>query len=339
MASLAQLKKRKGNLKKLQEKLENSNNSGAPRDERIWKPKFNPEKGRGTAIVRFLPPIEGESFVEVKTHSFTGPGGNYFDIARETIGEDDPIQIAAINGFRKAKHTDDKRYKEEAKKFLPRSQYYANVVVLRDEENPENVGKVMIFQFGRQIYGKLEKAIKPEYDDVDPFDPFDLWEGADFRIRMSAKEIPDQKTGKMITVPTYEDSSFDRTSEFMEGDEEKLEELFNKTYDLSEFVDPSKVKSFEDVAERFKRVMGKPYNWLDPDAVAEAAQEADQQRAMDQQQSEPDPAPSTDSDEGEPPFDGGRRVDNSSGDDDDNDDEGGEEESPLARFKRLSGQS
>lgn len=323
MSKLAQLKKNRGaNLKNLQKKLEESSQGGAPRDERIWKPKFNPEKGKGTAIVRFLPPVEGDPFVEVKSYSFNGPGGNYWDLALQTIGEKDPIQLAAISAFCKAKHDGDERLRSQAKKWLPGSKFYANVYIIKDEENPENEGKVKIFMFGKQIYNFIEKAIQPEFDDVDPYDPFDLWEGADFKIRMVGKKIPDSKdSSKMVTVPNYENSEFDRPSEFMDGDEDQLEEIVEQTHDLSEFVDPKKFKSFDEVAERFKAVTGKPYNWLSADAVEEHVQEKEKEREHDMAQDndngsdkhrEPDPEPE-------------------SGDDD--------EEDPVAKFRKLAGRA
>ncbi len=270
MASLKDLKKKRGsNLKKLQEKLEQSQNNGAPRDERLWWPKFNKEKGKGTCIVRFLTPKENDAYVEEKSYSFNGPGGNFWDFARQTIGEEDPVQIAAINCFRKAKATGDERYKVEGKKFMPQSKYYANVMVIKDEENPENEGKVFIYRFGRQIYMMIEEKIKPEFDDVEAMDPFDYWEGADFVIRMVGKEIPDKRTGQKVLVPNYEKSSFADPSEFLEGDEDAIDAIYQQTYDLAPFIDPSKAKSFDEVAERFKKVMNKPYNWLSDEGVEE----------------------------------------------------------------------
>lgn len=325
MANLAALKKKRGsNLKKLQEKLEQSSQGGRPRDERIWKPKFNAEKGKGTCIVRFLPASDGDPFVEEMTYSFNGPGGNFYGLARQTLGEDDPIQIAAINAFRKAKTDEDKNLREQAKKFLPKRQYYANVYIIKDQEVPENEGKVMIWKFGPAIYKKVKAAIQPEFDDVDPMDPFDLWDGADFKIRMVGTEIPDSKTGKMITVPNYDNSEFDKQSEFMDGDEDHLEEIVEKTYDLSEFIDPEKFDSFEKAAERFKTVTGKPYNWLTSDGVEEHVQEKEQSREMDQQQ---------DNDSG---VDQHREEPQPESKEEEPDDD---EEDPVEKFRRLAGQS
>lgn len=321
MSKLAALKKNKGNnLKKLQEKLEQSNNSGAPRDERIWKPKFNKEKGKGTCVVRFLTPVEGDAFIEMKSYNFSGPGGKFWGNALQTINEKDPVQIAAINGFKKAKAEGDERLKNECKKFLPRSDFFAWVYVIKDEEAPENEGKVKIFKFGRQIYGFIEKALQPEFDDVDPMDPFDLWEGANFKIRMVGREIPESQTGKKILVPNYENSEFDRQSEFMDGDEDELEAIVEQTTDLSEFIAPEKFKSFDEVAKMFKDAMKKPYNWLSEDGVQEHVEQQEQEKEMEEKQDNSSNAGKYDEPESE------EEEDQSQDDDDD----------PIARFKRLA---
>jgi len=333
MSKLSALKKKRGsNLKKLQEKLESANQGSRPRDERIWKPKFNKDKGKGVCVVRFLPAGEGEPFVHQMSYSFNGPGGNFYGLARQTIGEEDPVQIAAINGFVKAKNEGDKELKEKTKKFLPKHQYFANVYVVKDEEVPENEGKVFIWQFGPAIYKKVEAAINPEYDDEEAIDPFDLWEGADFKIRMKSTEIPDSRTGKKITVPNYDDSEFMKKSEFMDGDEDKLEEIVEQTYDLAEFIDPKLFDSFDKVAERFKKVLGKPHNWLDPEGVKEHVEDKEQEDKMEQEQDNDDGSDDHREDgnkkEEEEPE---KEEESKSGNDDDDDDD------PVARFRKMAG--
>lgn len=324
MSKLAQLKKKRGNsLKTLQEKLEQQNTS-YQKDERIWKPKFNKDKGKGKCVVRFLPANDGDPFVELMTYSFNGPGGNFYGNARQTIGEDDPVQIASINMFKKAKHEEDKDLKNKALKFLPKRNYYANVYIVKDEEEPDNEGKVFIYQFGPAIYKKLKEKIQPEFDDEEPMDPFDLWDGADFIIRMVANEIPDSKTGKKIVVPNYDKSEFESPSEFMDGDEEKLEEIVDKTYDLSEFIDPAKFDSFEKAAERFKTVTGKPYNWLSEGGVQEHIDEKEEESTLNEEQ---------DNDDG---SDDHREQEKETGSIDYNDSPQDDEEDPVERFKRLA---
>lgn len=334
MSKLAALKKNRGeNLKKLQEKLEQQSGGGFVKDDRIWKPKYNEKKGKAqTAVVRFLTPKEGDPFVHVQSYQFKDKGGNYWDLARQTIGEKDPIQIAAINAFRKAKADNDASLREYAKKFMSKSAYYANVYIIKDEENPENEGQVKIFQFGRQIFQFIEKAINPEYDDKDPLDPFDYWDGADFKIRMVGKEIPDRNTGNKVIVPNYEDSEFSSASAFLNGDEDAIDEVYQKTFDLSEFVAPDKFKSFEEVCEAFKRVTGKPYNWLSSEGVEEHVQSLQDKEDLDKSVDHGDYHQEEDDDnsleESKP------QAEETSGSND-----APEGESAIERFKRLAKQS
>lgn len=325
MSSLASLKKKRGaNLKKLQEKLEQSSHTGAPKDARIWKPKFNTEKGKGTYTVRFLPPKDGEAFVEQLSYSFHGPGGNFYGLARQGVGEEDPVQIASINTFRKAKAEGDAGLKEHAKKWLPKRKYFANVYVIKDGEVPENEGKVFIWQFGPAVYKFIKEAIQPEFDDQEIMDPFDLWSGCDFNIRLVGTEIPDNRTGKMVKVPNYDKCSFAKEpSEFMDGDEEVLEKIIDSTYDLTEFNDPSKVDSFEKVAERFKTVTGKPYNSLSQEGIDESV--ADEEKKIELDNTQDNSSPVKDP---EPKVEKEKVLDTQ---DDD-------EEDPVARFKRLASQ-
>lgn len=322
--SLASLKKKRGaNLKKLQEKLEQS--SGAPKDARLWKPKFNADKGKGSYTVRFLPTKDGDPFIEQLSYSFTGPGGNFYGLARQGIGEDDPVQIASINTFRKAKADGDAGLKEHAKKWLPKRKYYANVYVIKDGEVAENEGKVFIWQFGPAVYKFIKEAIQPEFDDQKAIDPFDLWEGSDFNIRLVGTEIPDSRTGNMIKVPNYDKCSFATSpSEFMDGDEEVLEKIIDSTYDLTEFNDPSKVDSFEKVAERFKVVTGKPYNSLTQEGIDESV--AEEENKIEMQNNQDNSSPVKEPDE---PKEKEVELDTS--------DE--EDEDPVAKFKRLARQS
>lgn len=341
MSKLAQLRKSRGsNLKQLQKKLEDSKqqSGGTTRDDRIWKPKFNKEKGKGRCVVRFLPAKTGEPFAERSNYSFTGRGGNFYDVARRSDGLEDPVQIAAISAFRQAKATGDEALKKRAIGWLPKSRYFANVYIVKDEEVPENEGKVFVFEYGPAINSFIEKAINPEFDDVEPFDPFDLWAGADFTIRMVGKDIPDKKTGKKVTVPNYDESSFGQPSEFMGGDEEVLEQIFEQTYDLTEFSGTDKMKSFEDVAARFEKVTGHPYNWLDDGATEERSQKIDEDQEREEQQA-PDPnvdkhrAKEEQEDSDDIPF----------GDTDKNptkeDAPAPEDEDPVAKFRRLASQS
>jgi len=164
------------------------------------------------------------------------------------------------------------------------------VLVIKDEERPENEGKIMIFEYGYQIAKMVEEKLKPEFEDIQAQDIFDFWDGSDFIIRMTGNKIPDSRTGKTVVVPNYEKSSFSESSELFDGDDEKIDEIYQKTYDLSEFVDPKLFKSFDEVAEKFEKVTGVPYNYLKEGGLEEHAEKVikKQQEEFDQNTPEDD---------------------------------------------------
>lgn len=321
----SKLKKNRGNsLAALTEKLEELNKGGSSKqkDERIYRPAFDKKAGKNQAIVRFLPAKEGDPFVRVFSHGFKGPGGWYIENSRSTIGEEDPVGISNGLYWRKGEAEGNESLKNIARARKRKTTYYANVLVLKDSMNPELEGKVMIYQFGSQIYSMIEKAIKPEFEDDDPIDPFDLWNGADFKIKMVGREIPDSRTGEKVMVPNYESSEFARPSELFEGDDEKKEEVFNQTYDLSEFV---VVKDFDELAKQFKRATGEEYNALEGGDPAEAVADRVMQQAQQAAQQDNSPAVGPSVDPSDLPFDP-----------DPSDKE--EEDDVMAMFRRLAEQ-
>lgn len=288
MVDFSKLKQNRGStLAALTAKLDDMNKGGFQKDERIYKPGFSKTEGKGYAVVRFLPNAHGDNFVRVFSHSFNGPGGWYIENSRSTIGEDDPVGLANQALWNKAEAEGNEAMKNIAKKRKRATKYYACVYVVKDQFNPDAVGKVMIYEFGPQIFKKIEQLAKPEFEDDKPIDPFDMWSGADFKIKIVGKEMPSDKGGKVI-VPNYENSEFAGPSEFLNDDEER-EAMFKKTHDLSSFL---KVKSFDELAERYKKVTGEAHDILSKggDVASGAAARLVQQQALASNQT-PTPEP------------------------------------------------
>lgn len=289
MVDFAKLRANKGSsLAKLTEKLESMNtSSGGQKDERMFKPGFDKKESKGYAVIRFLPAQNGDPFVKRISHGFQGQGGWYIETSRVTAGhEDDPVAVSNRLYWAKGEAEGNDALKNVSRKRKRVTKFYANVYVVKDTVNPANDGKVMLYEFGPQIFGMIEKAIKPEFEDDEPLDPFDMWVGADFRIKIVGKEIPDSKDpSKKVVVPNYEDSEFTKVSEFFAGDDAKKEEIFLKTFDLSEF---TKVKSFEELAERFLKVTGERHDALEAgDPADKVVSQLQQAAALDQQQEAP----------------------------------------------------
>lgn len=212
-------------------------------DDRIWKPKMGKDN-TGYAVVRFLPgkDINKTPWVRVYSHGFQGPTGKwYIEKSRTTLGEQDPV--SEYNS--KLWNSGIESNKEVARKQKRRTSYYANVLVVKDPANPMNEGKVMIYQFGQKIFDKIMASMQPEFADEEAVNPFDLIEGANFRIKI-----------KIVSgYWNYDSSEFERASALSE-DESKLESVFNAQHDVHEFIEPSSFKSYEELNTKLMGVLG-----------------------------------------------------------------------------------
>jgi len=262
--SFANLKKqsRSGSLTdkliKSVEKLNDKGSSGA--DERIWKPAVD-KSGNGYAIIRFLPEPEGCDlpWARVYTHAFQGPGGWLIDQCLTTKEQKCPV--CEHNSTLWNNGTDSG--KEQARKQKRKLSYYSNIYVVADPANPDNEGKVFLFKFGKKIFDKIMEAMKPEFADEEPINPFDFWQGANFKLKIR----------KVEGYQNYDKSEFDRPSALFD-DDDKLEKVYNNLHDLNEFLDPKNFKSYDDLKKRLDYTLGirgVPKS-MDPEVHEEEAQ-------------------------------------------------------------------
>ena len=137
--------------------------------------------------------------------------------------------------------------KEIARKQKRRLKYFSNILMVKDPANPSNEGKVFLYQYGAKIFEKLQNAMQPEFEDETPVNPFDLWEGANFKLKIR----------NVGGFRNYDMSEFESSSP-VEGDDDKLEEIWNSQYSLVEFLDPKNFKTYEVLQARLNHVLGKP---------------------------------------------------------------------------------
>lgn len=238
------LKKNKTSLAELQKKLEKETSFGT-KDERIWAPERD-KAGNGFAVIRFLPPADGEDmpFVKLYTHGFQGPGGWYIENSLTTLGQQDAI--AEYN--RELWNSGDEELKKQASKQKRKLNYYSNIYVISDPTNPDNEGKVFLFRYGKKIYDKIMDAVNgDELEKRAGFNPFDLWEGADFKLRVK----------KVEGYPNYDASAFEAPSVLCGLDDAQLESIWKREYPLEPIVAPDKFKSPEELLKQFERAMGR----------------------------------------------------------------------------------
>jgi len=227
---------------KIVEETNKHNSGGYDRDERLWSPETD-KAGNGYAVIRFLPPSKGETvpFVRIFSHGFQGKGGWYIENSLSTLNQNDPCgEYNSVLWNR-----GDDAGKEQARAQKRKLSYYANVYILKDPAHPENEGKVFIYRFGKKIYDKLNDLMHPEFDDEAPINPYDLWEGANFKLKIR----------KVEGWPNYDKSEFDAAGPLL-NDDAVLETVWESQYALQELLDPKNFKSYPELAAKLARALG-----------------------------------------------------------------------------------
>jgi len=246
---------------KLVKEVEKMNNTGGNTDDRIWKLDVD-KSGNGYAVIRFLPAPEGEDlpFVKLYSHAFQGPGGWFIENSLTTLGQKDPV--SEYNSLLWNNGTD--AGKETARKQKRKLTYVSNIYVVKDPANPENEGKVFLYKYGKKIFDKIMEAMKPEFADETPINPFDFWAGANFKLKIRRVE----------GYQNYDKSEFG-SAEALFDDDAKLEKIYNSLYNLNEFTDAKNFKSYEKLKERLDSVLGlkKPVRAPIPDSELETEDE------------------------------------------------------------------
>ena len=244
--SFADLKKQSklGSLtaKLVKEVEKMNNNGGSSGDERLWKLECD-KSGNGYAVIRFLPAPNGEDlpFVKLYSHAFQGPGGWYIENSLTTLGQKDPV--SEYNTMLWNNGTD--AGKEAARKQKRKLTYIANIYVVKDPANPANEGKVFLYKFGKKIFDKLTAAMQPEFEDEEAIDPFDFWQGANFKLK--AKNVAGYRN--------YDSSEFARPDALLD-DDDAMEAIWKKEYSLAELVAADQFKSYDDLKKRLDYVLG-----------------------------------------------------------------------------------
>lgn len=252
--SLAALKKSRGSsidkLVQASAKLNEGGNANTGPDERFWKPQRD-KAGNGYHVIRFLPQIEGEELPWVRywDHGFQSPktGMWYIEKSLTSIGQKDPL--GELNSQLWNSGGEGSPGRAQARNQRRRLHYISNIYVIKDSINPENEGKVFLYEYGKKIFDKLMEAMQPKFEDEAPINPFDMWDGADFKMKIATIDAGDGKR-----MPNYDRSEFAEPSTL--GDEDMLETVYNKLYKLSEFTDPANFKSYEELKNRLDTVLG-----------------------------------------------------------------------------------
>lgn len=222
-------------------KLESPQQQNGP-DDRIWKPDVD-KAGNGYAVIRFLPAPEGEDvpFVRVWDHGFQGPQGQwYIEKSLTTISQKDPVSEYNTMLWNSGIESN----KDLVRKYKRRLSFYSNIYVVKDPTRPENEGKVFLFKYGKKIFEKLNDLMNPQFEDESPVNPFDLWGGANLKLKIRNVE----------GYRNYDKSEFEESAP-LSSDDSLLETVWKSQHSLSDFIEPSNFKSYDELKSKLYRVL------------------------------------------------------------------------------------
>jgi gp32 DNA binding protein like len=211
-------------------------------DDRFWKLEGD-KAGNGTATIRFLPRVEGDElpWVRIFSHGFQGPTGKwYIENSLTTLGENDPVGELNTKLWNSGSDANKKIAQAQKRKLS----FIANILVVSDPKHPENEGKVFLFKFGKKIFDKIMDKARPTFEDEQPVNVFDFWEGANFKLRMRKKD----------GFTNYDESAFAEPST-ISTDDEAILKIANSQHKLSEFLDRKNFKSYDELKRKLEEVL------------------------------------------------------------------------------------
>jgi hypothetical protein len=263
--SFANLKRQSGNLDKLSKAIEalNTPTEGSEKSDNFWRPEVD-KAGNGMAVIRFLPAAEADGddalpWVKVFSHGFQGPGGWLIDNCLTTMNQQCPVCEHNSGLWNSGIEAN----KEVVRKQKRKLNYIANVYILSDPKHPENEGKVKLFKFGKKIFDKITEAMNPAFEDETAINPFDLWKGANFKLKIR----------KVEGYQNYDKSEFESASPLL-NDDDAMEAVWKKEYALSEMTKASEFKTYEVLKQRLDKVLGLNGEVVKPKTTVEQLKEA-----------------------------------------------------------------
>ncbi len=249
MVDFAKLKRGGSSFDKLKKSIEATTQTaeaGSRDDTRFWSPEVD-KAGNGMAIIRFLPApaVDGDDalpWVRIFNHGFQGPGGWLIDNCLTTLNEKCPVCEHNSTLWNSGIEANKDIVRKQKRKLS----YIANVLIVSDPKHPENEGTVRLFKFGKKIFDKITEAMNPEFPDEKPMNPFDFWEGANFKLKIRQVE----------GYRNYDKSEFESPSALLGGDDAELESLWKREYSLADFTDRKHFKSYDQLKGRLDKVLG-----------------------------------------------------------------------------------
>lgn len=220
-------------------------------DDRFWKPERD-KAGNATATIRFLPRAHGDELPWVKlfSHGFKNDStGRWFiedclTTLTDETGTSLQCPVCAHNTVLWNSTTDENSpIRKTVRNQKRKLSYISNILVINDPKHPENNGRVFLFKYGKRIFDKIMDKARPTFEDEQPVNVFDYWDGANFKLRMK----------NVDGYPNYDSSEFESVAPI--GTDEDILAVANQQHKLADLVDKSKFKSYADLERKLNFVL------------------------------------------------------------------------------------
>jgi len=219
------------------------------KDTRFWKLSKDAD-GNGSAKIRFLTPIEedmAKSYVEFTNYFIqvgSKPNARYYvSKSRKNLGPEERDPVYDLNG---RLYKDDKdTWETYLKKMSPQYRKVACIQVIKDSKNPENEGKVFLYNIPSTVFKKLESALNPKDEFAHKFNPFHPIDGADFILRCAKNTN---------NFPDYAGSEFEKPSPMGGGDEAKIMETLSQQHSLKEFENHDDILPYDELNQKLQKL-------------------------------------------------------------------------------------
>jgi len=239
----------------VQSKTEPTKTSDYTKDKNLYTYKRD-NSGNAFVILRLLPSINSLPPTFIRHQHFCEGNGWYTEYCPTTVGKECPI-CKEYNEpmWKKAEKSDPDTMKTLKGIVGGRSrskQYFSNIYVVKDSNQPECTGKVMIWQYGIKVYEKIMAALEPSPQLIDagkhPIDVFNMYTGANFILKIKAV------SGRA----NYDDCEFMQAGPLFDNDE-SMKVVYDQIFDLTKYTpDVVNTKSYQELQAKAYEVLGKP---------------------------------------------------------------------------------
>jgi hypothetical protein len=238
-------KKRSGSALSLADKVSKlTEKKAVEKDEAEWKLTVD-KSGNGNAVIRFLPHKDEKklAFVTMINHGYKQNGRWFIENCPTLHGKDCPI----CEANRELWATEVESNRKIASLRKQKTSYWANILVLKDPANPDAENKVFKYRFGIKILEKIQahakgdEALGESEVDIDC-----VFEGANFSLKAQKKD----------DYQNYDLSKFGNSTALYNGDQTKLDALFDSLHDIDDIADEKHCKTYEVLAKEFAAFNG-----------------------------------------------------------------------------------